>query len=176
MSLKKGKVVKGLGGLYEVLTEDRSERIVCRAKGVFRHTDLKLLIGDNVEIEQGEIADQTVISKILPRKNQLIRPPLANLDMLFVVVAAAYPSPALSTIDKLIAIAEYNGIEVIPVFTKKDLCESKQYEEIYKKIVGNGGFFYRLFLFGHTNTVDGNKKLSENNFFNQIFSIVIGSC
>lgn len=134
MSLKKGKVVKGLGGLYEVLTEDRSERIVCRAKGVFRHTDLKLLIGDNVEIEQGEIADQTVISKILPRKNQLIRPPLANLDMLFVVVAAAYPSPALSTIDKLIAIAEYNGIEVIPVFTKKDLCESKQYEEIYKKI------------------------------------------
>ena len=56
MSLKTGKVVKGLGGLYEVLTLDRSERIVCRAKGAFRHADLKLLIGDNVEIEQGERA------------------------------------------------------------------------------------------------------------------------
>lgn len=134
MNLKRGKVVKGLGGLYEILTVDRSERIVCRAKGAFRHADVKLLIGDNVEVEQGERAEQTVISKILPRKNALIRPPLANLDMLFVVIAAAFPTPALSTVDKLIAIAEFNGIEVIPVFTKKDLCESAGYEEIYRKI------------------------------------------
>ena len=134
MSAKKGKVVKGLGGLYEVLTEDRRERIVCRAKGVFRHADVKLLIGDNVEIEQGERNEYSVISKILPRKNELIRPPLSNLDMLFVVIAAAHPTPALQTIDKLIAIAEFNQIEVIPVFTKKDLEVTANYEQIYRKI------------------------------------------
>ena len=133
MEYKRGKVVKGLGGLYEVLCEGTKERIACRAKGVFRHEDKKLLIGDNVEIEMGG-AEQTVISSILPRKNQLIRPPLANLDMLFVVVALASPSPVLSTVDKLIAIAEHNGIEVVLIFTKTDLCSSECYESLYKKI------------------------------------------
>lgn len=134
MSAKKGKVVKGLGGLFEVLTEDRRERIACRAKGAFRHADVKLLIGDNVEIEQGERNEYSVISKILPRKNELIRPPLSNLDMLFVVIAAAHPTPVLQTIDKLIAIAEFNKIEVVPVFTKKDLEVTANYEQIYRKI------------------------------------------
>lgn len=133
MDSKKGKVVKGLGGLYEVLTFD-GERISCRAKGIFRHEDVKLLIGDNVEIEQGEGEGNLVISKICERKNHLIRPPLANLDVLFIVVAVASPSPQLQTLDKLIAIAEHNSIEVVLVFNKTDLTKENSYEKAYKKI------------------------------------------
>ncbi len=132
MDKRKAKVVKGLGGLYEVLCEDNRERLSLRAKGVFRHEDIKVQIGDIVEIEEGEGSDNLVISRICERKNSLIRPPLANIDMLFVVAAAASPSPVLSTLDKLIAIAEYNNIEVVLIFSKNDLSSTECYEETYK--------------------------------------------
>ena len=121
ISVKYGKVVKGLGGLYEVRTvsEDREvERIVCRAKGNLKRDDEKLLVGDNVTIELDDSTpDGVVIASIDERRNSLIRPPLANLDYIFIVLAAAKPAPVLETVDKLIAIAEHNGIEPIAVIT-----------------------------------------------------------
>ena len=62
-----------------------------------------------------------VIEEILPRRNALIRPPMANLDYLFITFAAAHPAPALETVDKLISIAEFNGIEPILVIGKRDI-------------------------------------------------------
>ncbi|MBQ1244237.1 MAG: ribosome small subunit-dependent GTPase A [Clostridia bacterium] len=131
MDRRNARVVKGLGGLYEVLLEN-GERLTLRAKGVFRHEDKRLQIGDIVEIEEGEGSDNLVISEICERKKSLIRPPLANLDMLFVVAAAASPAPVLSTLDKLIAIAEHNKIEVALIFSKSDLSPTEAYEKIYK--------------------------------------------
>lgn len=125
-----GKVVKGLGGLYEVETEDGKERISCRARGAFRHDDTKILIGDNVYVERD--GEGSVISELQPRKNSLIRPPLANLDIIFTVVATAKPAPVLETLDKLIVIAEHNGIKVVPIFTKTDIESAEEYERIYK--------------------------------------------
>ena len=139
ISVKYGKVVKGLGGLYEVRTvsEDREvERIVCRAKGNLKRDDEKLLVGDNVTIELDDSTpDGVVIASIDERRNSLIRPPLANLDYIFIVLAAAKPAPVLETVDKLIAIAEHNGIEPIAVITKSDLSDelSREYSEIYRK-------------------------------------------
>ncbi len=132
-----GKVVKGLGGLYEVRIDEGGEvsRLVCRAKGSLHRDEEKVLIGDNVTVSVDETTpDGVVISKIAERKNLLIRPPVANLDYLFIVFAAKKPSPVLETVDKLISIAEHNRITPIVVITKSDLSSDVASEclEIYK--------------------------------------------
>ena len=119
-----GKVVKGLGGLYETRVQDENgrERLACRAKGVLKRDDEKVLIGDNVKILLDDSTpDGLVISEIVERKNSLIRPPMANLDYLFIVFAAKKPSPVIETVDKLIAISVHNGIKPVIVITKSDL-------------------------------------------------------
>ncbi len=138
ISTKYGKVVKGLGGLYETRVEEADgsiSRLACRAKGVLRRDENKLLIGDNVKITVDDSTpDGIVISEIMERKNSLIRPPLANLDYLFIVFASVKPSPVIETVDKLISIAEHNGIEPVIVITKSDLSgdASEEYAEIYR--------------------------------------------
>ncbi|MBR2930223.1 MAG: ribosome small subunit-dependent GTPase A [Clostridia bacterium] len=136
----KGKIVKGLGGLYETRCADGDDvtRIACRAKGTLKRGDEKLLIGDNVLITVDEdTPDGVVISELLPRKNALIRPPMANLDILFLVFSAKKPCPQLETVDKLTAIAEHNSIEPVIVITKTDL-DAAYAEELYGVYSGAG--------------------------------------
>lgn len=134
---KLGKVIKGLGGLYEtrVETEEGVEIYSSRAKGNLRRDEEKVLIGDNVKITiDTDTPDGIVISEVLSRKNALIRPPMANLDCLFTVFAAAKPAPVLETVDKMISIAEYNGITPVIVITKCDVDsqEAQRYAGIYR--------------------------------------------
>ncbi len=142
ISEKIGKIVKGVGGLYEsrVIGEGgKAERIVCRAKGSLHRDEKKLLVGDVVRIsEDTETVGGIAISECLERKNELIRPPLSNLDFLFIVIASKKPSPVFETVDKLIAIAENKGIEPIIVVTKSDLDDKNA--EIYEKIYKDAGF------------------------------------
>ena len=131
---KHGKVVKGLGGLYEVRVDEdgRISRLACRAKGVLKRDEEKVLIGDNVKVSIDDTTpDGIVISAIEERKNSLIRPPLANLDYIFIVFAAAKPSPVIETVDKLIAIAVHNSITPVVVITKSDIdsADAEKYAE-----------------------------------------------
>ena len=138
---KYGKAVKGLGGLYNIRIEENGEAqyLSCKAKGSLHRDEEKLLIGDRVRVTiDDSTPDGVVISEILPRKNSLIRPPMANLDYIFAVFAAAKPSPVTETIDKLIAIAEYNGIVPVAIITKADLDEAKAQE--LKNIYSGAGF------------------------------------
>lgn len=135
-----GKVIRGLGGIFEVqcvLPDGSPLRFSCRAKGAFRHASEKVLIGDNVLVRYDDTDPQNtaVIREILPRRNALIRPPIANLDYLFCVIAAAKPAPVLETLDKLLAIAEHNGIRAVVIVTKSDFSEeeSARYAEIYRR-------------------------------------------
>lgn len=122
------------------------DTVVCRAKGIFRHDNVTPLAGDNVvllsssEIQKNASDNKAaesgfVIAEIKERKNSLIRPPLANLDYIFVTMAAAHPTPILTTIDKLISIAEFNDIEPIIVITKDDLAhgEARRIADIYER-------------------------------------------
>lgn len=138
---KYGKAVKGLGGLYNIRIEENGEAqyLSCKAKGSLHRDEEKLLIGDRVRVTiDDSTPDGVVISEILPRKNSLIRPPMANLDYIFAVFAAAKPSPVTETVDKLIAIAEYNGIVPVAIITKADLDEAKAQE--LKNIYSGAGF------------------------------------
>ncbi len=133
----KGKILKGVGGLYTVriCTDGKDMQIRCRARGAFRHSGMTPLPGDFVLVrhdadkQDGE-DEKYVIDEIVDRRNSLIRPPVANLDFLFVTMAAAAPAPVLSTADKLICIAEYNKIEPIVVVTKCEL-DTVRAQEIY---------------------------------------------
>ena len=133
---KHGRVVKGLGGLYDVLADD-GEKLVCRAKGNLKRDEEKVLIGDIVSITIDDATpDGIIISRIDERKNSLIRPPLANLDYLFIVFAAKKPSPVIETVDKLTAIAEHNSIIPVIVITKTDLdrAAADEYAAIYRSV------------------------------------------
>ena len=147
-----GKIMQGVGGLYSVRIIDYSNNenndlygqiVSCRARGSFRHNNLAPLSGDNVILsatrsEKSKDNEEYVIDEICERKNALIRPPLANLDYLFITLAAASPTPVLSTIDKLISIAEFNEIEPIIVITKCEL--DPEYASKLKNIYQNSGF------------------------------------
>ncbi len=145
----KGKIIKGVGGLYTVLITDASSTLSgslvrCRARGALRHNNVTPLAGDNVHISLDDESKKSedagyVIDEIVDRRSALIRPPLANLDYLFVTMAAASPSPILSTVDKLISIAEHNKIEPVIVITKRELDESKA-DELYR-IYSSCGFY-----------------------------------
>ena len=134
-----GRVVKGVGGLYEteVIEDGVIRRISSRAKGVLKRDEEKVIIGDLVRLtEDEETEGSVVISEILDRKNSLIRPPLANLDYLFIVFAAKKPMPVLETVDKLVAIAEHNDIIPVIIISKADLSPTlaKEYAAVYNKV------------------------------------------
>lgn len=120
----KGRILKGVGGLYTVEKND-GEVISCRARGTLRYEGKKPLTGDFVTLtDDGEYC----LYEIEKRRNSLIRPPLANIDVLFCVIACAKPAPVLTTLDKLISIAEYNGIESVIVITKSDIDKDRAEE------------------------------------------------
>lgn len=153
-----GKILKGVGGLYTIkLIDENTHRelfgtlsplasrlVTCSASGSFRHNHIKPLVGDNVELvytdhsltENDAKNNDIRISDILERKNELIRPPMANLDVMFISMAAAAPAPVIPTIDKLICIAEHNDIEPVIIIGKCDLAPEYARElcEIYKKV------------------------------------------
>ena len=130
---KHGIITKGVGGLYGVRfsTEDGYKEIECRARGHFRHEGLTPLPGDDAVIV--EEASEYVIDDILPRHSSLLRPPMANLTHLFLLIPACRPKPDLLTADKICAIAEHSGIETVVVAGKLDMDpdSAKNIEEIY---------------------------------------------
>ena len=122
MAKIQGRLLQCNGGFYYV--EAAGAVYECRARGVFRKQGMTPLAGDMVCIEpQGDAVG--TLTDILPRKNALIRPPLANLDILFIAMASASPAPLLSTVDKLIFIAEFNNIEPVIVIGKSELDPAK---------------------------------------------------
>lgn len=123
-----GRIVKSTGGLYRVQTERGYTD--CRARGVFRREKLTPLTGDRVKISLSE-RGEGVITELLPRRNSLIRPAVANVDKLILVAAAAHPDPDVYILDKLTAISAFNGIETLLVINKCDLKDPNELRRIY---------------------------------------------
>ena len=173
-----GKIVKGIGGFYYV---DTGEKVFeCRARGSFRKQKITPLVGDNVEITVNDGDHENTIDTILERKNFLIRPPLANIDRLFIISSLVDPKVNTSVLDKLIAIAEYKKIEPVIVFTKVDLEPSYDgFENIYKNagfkviicdnISGSGADEIKELLNGCVSAFTGNTGVGKSTLLNNIF-------
>ncbi len=130
-----GKIVKGIAGFYYVHVVE-SGLYECKAKGIFRKEKLKPLVGDIVEID---ILDETEkkgnIIEVLQRKNELIRPAVANIDQALVVFAVTKPKPHFNLLDRFLIMMESKGIPVILCFNKKDIAtepEIQELKEIYE--------------------------------------------
>ena len=131
----KGIIINGVGGLYFVRTEN-GEVFPCRAKGAFRKKGLSPLAGDFVSIRPPEVSGKEYfIEEIAERKNSLIRPPMANLQTLFVTFAPKNPEPSTLYLDKLLSIAVFNRITPVVVITKSDISPelADHYADIYRK-------------------------------------------
>ncbi|MEF9916550.1 MAG: ribosome small subunit-dependent GTPase A [Lachnospiraceae bacterium] len=130
-----GKIVKGIAGFYYVYVVE-SGVYECKAKGAFRKSKIKPLVGDNVEIDILDAEEMLGnVVDIYPRKNQLIRPAVANVDQALVVFAVAEPEPHFNLLDRFIVMMEQKNLPVILCFNKMDLAKDQELEtikEIYK--------------------------------------------
>ncbi len=177
MQQLEGTIIKGIGGFYYIEANDTLYE--CKARGVFRKNKISPLPGDRVKITVNEGAENT-IDEIFPRRNVLVRPPIANIDRLFVVASVCEPRPNTFVIDKLIAIAEKNNIEPIIVITKNDLGDSSQLETIYKTAgfetvitsaeTGLGAERIRQLIEGHISAFAGNTGVGKSSLLNAVDS------
>ena len=125
-----GKIIKGIAGFYYVNVVE-SGLYECKAKGSFRKNGIKPLVGDEVELEVLDEEEKIGnVTKILPRKNELIRPAVANIDQALVVFAITEPKPHYNLLDRFLVMMERKEIPVILCFNKTDLAEHPEIAEL----------------------------------------------
>ncbi len=131
-----GRIIKGVGGLYTVDTENGTYE--CQARGLFRRQNLSPCVGDFVDVSV--IDEQTksgYLQKIHKRKNEMIRPRVVNIDVAVIVFAVRSPDLNTELLDRFIVLVEKQGLDMILCFNKADLVSDGSFEsvsETYRKI------------------------------------------
>ena len=174
-----GLIVKAISGFYYIEAADTLYE--CKARGAFRKKGISPAVGDRAVITVFD--DNTVaVEEILPRRNYIIRPPLANLDRLFIVAAVAEPSPSTLIIDKITAVAADKGIEPVIIFTKSDLADCGELIDIYNSAGikalsysikdGNGSDEIKGLLKGKISAFTGNTGVGKSSLLNSLFPVL----
>ena len=148
---KTGRIIKQVSNDYTV--EIDNELIVCKPRGKFRKMELSPLVGDFVVIDY----DNKYILEIKKRKNELIRPKIANVDYALIVTSVQIPEFSSNLLDKLLVNIEYNNIEPIICFTKMDIIDESKQKEIGEYIDYYRKIGYRVYI----NTDDSLKDIFE---------------
>ena len=125
--MPEGKIVKALSGFYYVLQEDK--QIQCRGRGVFRKNKVTPLVGDEV-VFQAENDLEGYILEVKTRKNELVRPPIANVDQAILVFSAVQPDFSTVLLDRFLVLVEFNRIQPLICITKMDLADKEQRKAI----------------------------------------------
>ena len=176
-----GKIVKGISGFYYVHVAE-SGIYECKAKGVFRNQNIKPLVGDDVEIVIIDEKEKKGNSeKILQRKNELIRPAVANIDLALIIFAAAKPQPNFNLLDRFLVMMEYQKVPVTICFNKRDLVTDEEvqkmagvyqncgYEVIYTSAAKKQGIEeLRALLEGKTTAVAGPSGVGKSSLVNSL--------
>ncbi len=171
-----GLIVKAISGFYYIEAADTLYE--CKARGVFRKKGISPSVGDKAVITVFD--DNTAaLEEILPRKNFIIRPPLANLDRLFIVASAAEPSPSTLIIDKITAVAFDKDIEPVIIFTKADLSDCSELIAVYRAagikamsysiVDGKGAKDIISLLEGKISAFTGNTGVGKSSLLNSLF-------
>ena len=172
-------ITKGIGGFYYVKTPDGI--VECKARGIFRKRGITPVAGDNVTLS----ADGTMIDEILPRKNVFIRPPIANLDILFIVTSTTQPVPSTLVLDQLAAAAIYKDVQPVLVVTKADLAAADMLRTAYAGSgiplvqlnyeTGEGLDEVKRYISGHLCAFCGNSGVGKSSILNCLgFSVETG--
>ncbi len=176
-----GKILKGIAGFYYIETSD--EKIYeCKAKGIFRKDNIKPMVGDDVEIdiidEEKQIGN---IIRILPRRAQLLRPPVANVDQAVILFAIVKPDPNYNLLDRFLIMMRQQNLPVIICFNKQDIAseEEKQkltesYENCGYKVLfisvkeDKGLDELKALLKGKTTTLAGPSGVGKSSLLNKL--------
>lgn len=126
--MPQGKIVKALSGFYYV--QDQGRLVQCRGRGIFRKNNISPLVGDEVKY-QAENDQEGYILEVFERKNELVRPPISNVDQAILVFSAVEPDFSPTLLDRFLVLIEANDIEPLIVISKSDLISS---EEVKKKV------------------------------------------
>lgn len=171
-----GLIIKAISGFYYVETADKAV-IECKARGKFKNYNQSLLVGDRVGITLD--GEKGVVDAVLPRRNILNRPPVANIDKLFIISSSVIPSPNTLLIDRMTALCAYKNIEPVIVFNKNDLEDVTDWCEIYcesgfKTIAcsaktGEGIEEIIRELKGNISAFTGNSGAGKSSLLNRIF-------
>lgn len=174
----KGTILKGIGGFYYVRTDEGI--IECKARGRFRKSSEKPLIGDYVTVEIQEEDGTGYIMSIEPRKNSFMRPAVANVDQVVIVCSAAPPKTETLLIDKVAAIAAHKQIDTLIVINKCDLDRGDRLYNIYTQAgfsvfrasaeTGEGIDALRCRLTGKVSAFAGNSGVGKSSLLNCIDS------
>ncbi|MCA1053466.1 ribosome small subunit-dependent GTPase A [Rossellomorea aquimaris] len=141
--MAEGKIIKALSGFYYVLSE--GEITQCRGRGVFRKNKVTPLVGDYVEF-QAENETDGYILKVFERKNELVRPPIANVDQAILVFSAKEPDFSTALLDRFLVLVESKEIEPLICITKMDLLDSDESKEIEEYVKHYRSFGYEVVL------------------------------
>lgn len=170
-----GKIISVIGGCYTVEAPDGVYR--ARARGVFRKSGLKPMAGDFVTLSLEQSSEPLIIS-VNDRRNELVRPPLANLDCAVLVVSSCEPSPNAYVLDKLVSIFESKDIEPVFAFTKIDKTLAEEFRKIYSQIgyktfctnnLSDSADEIRQYLSGKCSALIGNSGVGKSSLMNCIF-------
>lgn len=127
MSLKKGQIIKLTGGWYTVI-DSSGEKKQVKPLGIFRYQDIKPKVGDWVEYD-----DQSII-RVKPRKNDLSRPAIANIDQALIIQAAKEPDFSFVLLDRFLVVVANANIDAVIVVTKTDLCSTIERDHLAGKL------------------------------------------
>ncbi len=175
MILIEGLIIKGIGGFYYVEASDKIYE--CKAKGIFRKNNQKPMVGDRVIIS---ILDDgfVFIDKIMERKNNFIRPPIANVDQLVILSSVCDPYPNFYVIDKMISLSCYKGIKPILIISKVDLNDANDIIGVYKRssidiiefssVTGQGIEKVKKLLENNVTAIIGNSGVGKSTLLNCI--------
>lgn len=177
-----GKIIRGIAGFYYVDVSGMGV-LECKAKGIFRNNNEKPLVGDNVELEILDIEKMLGnITKILPRKNSIIRPAVANADQAVIIFAASYPKPDLNLLDRFLLMMGMQDIPVSICFNKTDDAAEEviiQLADNYRgsgcrvfltsTVTGEGLVGFKESLEGKTTVLAGPSGVGKSSVLNQLF-------
>ena len=177
-----GKIIKGIAGFYYVHTDAGGEARIyeCKAKGIFRKDNKKPLVGDNVEIDVlDEAQAMGNIKMLLPRKSELIRPAVANVDQAMVIFSILSPKPNFNLLDRFLIMMGQQGIPCIICFNKADIDEAAE-GEVFRRTYEDCGYRaltvsakegygigeLKALLAGRTTTVAGPSGVGKSSLVN----------
>lgn len=127
----RGKIIKSIAGFYEVHTGKEVYR--CRAKGIFRALGKKPLVGDDVEIDITDTVSVPMegnVRALLPRKNELVRPNVANVDQALLIFAITHPAPSYNMLDRFLITMQERELDAILCFNKRDIATEEEITEL----------------------------------------------